>query len=164
MNLNKAIIVGNLTRDPDARTLPNGQAVSSFGVATNRRWTDKNSGEKQERTEFHNVVAFRKLAEICNQYLSKGQMVLIEGRLQTTSWEGQDGVKRFRSEIVAENMQMGPRPQGATPQKSPQEASPKNLSEEIPTIQQEDLDAASEEKKDNPSGKEEEVDVEKIPF
>ncbi len=163
MNLNKAIIVGNLTRNPDVRTLPSGQAVSSFGVATNRRWTNRDSGEKQEQTEFHNVVAFGKLAEICNQYLNKGKMVLIEGRIQTRSWEGQDKIKRFRTEIVAENMQMGPRTQSATPQKPPQEAS-SETPEEIPTIQQEDVDAASEEKKDNPSGKEEEVDVEKIPF
>lgn len=108
MNVNKAIICGNLTRDPEARTLPSGQAVSAFGVATNRTWTDAD-GQKQEQVEFHNVVAFGKLAEICNQYLAKGRLVFIEGRLQTNSWEGQDGVKRNRTEIIAFNMQMGPR-------------------------------------------------------
>lgn len=108
MNVNKAIICGNLTRDPEERTLPSGQPVSSFAVATNRVWTDAD-GQKQEQAEFHNVVAFGKLAEICNQYLSKGRLVYVEGRLQTRTWEGQDGVKRNRTEIVAETMQMGPR-------------------------------------------------------
>lgn len=105
MNLNKAMIIGNLTRDPEAKTTPSGQAVTSFGVATNLVWTDQN-GEKQKRAEFHNVVAWRKLAEICAQYLKKGSKVYIEGRLQTRDWEGQDGVKRYRTEIVAENMIM----------------------------------------------------------
>jgi len=108
MNVNKAIICGNLTRDPEARTLPSGQAVSSFGIATNRVWTD-NDGQKQEQAEFHNITAFGRLAEICNQYLTKGKLVFIEGRLQTRTWEGQDNIKRNRTEIIAENMQMGPR-------------------------------------------------------
>ena len=105
MNLNKAMIIGNLTRDPEAKTTPAGQTVTSFGVATNLIWTDAN-GEKQERVEFHNVVAWRKLAEICAQYLHKGSKVYIEGRLQTRDWEGQDGVKRYRTEIVTDNMIM----------------------------------------------------------
>ena len=108
MNVNKAIICGNLTRDPEERTLPSGQPVSSFGVATNRVWTNA-EGQKQEQAEFHNIVAFGKLAEICNQYLTKGRLVYIEGRLQTRTWESQDGAKRNRTEIVAETMQMGPR-------------------------------------------------------
>ncbi|MFH1392397.1 MAG: single-stranded DNA-binding protein [bacterium] len=111
MNVNKAIICGNLTRDPEERTLPSGQAVSSFGIATNRAWTNQ-EGQKQEQVEFHNIVAFGKLAEICNQYLAKGRLVYIDGRLQTRTWEGQDGVKKNRTEIVAETMQMGPRPAG----------------------------------------------------
>ncbi len=162
MNLNKAIIVGNLTRDPDAKTLPNGQAVSNFGVATNRRWTNKDSGEKQEQTEFHNIVAFGKLAEICNQYLNKGKMVLIEGRIQTRSWQGQDGIKKFRTEIVAENMQMGPRTQG----REAEAGSPAETSEKIPTIQQEDIDkeTVGTSKKNPDQEDKEEVDVEKIPF
>lgn len=105
MNLNKAMIIGNLTRDPETRTTPSGQTVTNFGVATNLIWTDAN-GEKQKKAEFHNVVAWRKLGEICAQYLKKGNKVYIEGRLQTRDWEGQDGVKRYRTEIIAENMIM----------------------------------------------------------
>ena len=102
-SINKAIIVGNLTRDPEMRYTPNGQAVTSFGVATNRRWTT-NEGEQREETEFHNVVAWGKLAEICSQLLRKGRKVYIEGRLQTRSWEGKDGVTRRRTEIVTRDM------------------------------------------------------------
>jgi single-strand DNA-binding protein len=105
MNLNKAMIIGNLTRDPETRTTPAGATVSSFSVATNMVWTDANN-QKQERVEYHNVVAWRKLGDICAQYLKKGSKVYIEGRLQTRDWEGQDGIKRFRTEIVAENMIM----------------------------------------------------------
>jgi len=105
MNLNKAMIIGNLTRDPEIRNTPNGQTVANFAVATNFIWTDQN-GQKQERPEFHNVVAWRKLADICGQYLKKGSKVYIEGRMQTRSWDGNDGVKRYKTEIVAENMIM----------------------------------------------------------
>lgn len=105
MDLNKAQIIGRLTRDPEVRTTPNGQSVASFGVATNMTWTDK-SGQKQEKVEYHNIVAWRKLAEIIGQYLKKGSKVYIEGRLQTRNWEGQDGNKRNRTEIVADNMIM----------------------------------------------------------
>ena len=112
MNLNKAMIIGNLTRDPEVRTTPNGSSVASFAVATNLVWNDAN-GQKQEKVEFHNVVAWRKLADICGQYLKKGSKVYIEGRLQTRDWTGQDGVKRYRTEIVAENMIMLDRGGGA---------------------------------------------------
>ena len=105
MNLNKAMIIGNLTRDPELRNTPSGQSVVSFSVATNLVWTDQ-SGQQQKKTEFHNIIAWRKLAEICAKYLHKGSKVYIEGRLQTTDWTGQDGVKRYRTEIVAENMIM----------------------------------------------------------
>lgn len=105
MNLNKAMIIGNLTRDPEVRNTPTGATVASFAVATNFIWTDQ-SGQKQERVEFHNVAAWRRLAEICGQYLHKGSKVYIEGRLQTKDWTGQDGVKRYRTEIIAENMIM----------------------------------------------------------
>jgi len=105
MNLNKAMVIGNLTRDPEVKTTPSGQTVASFGVATNLVWTDQ-SGQKQEKVEFHNIIAWRKLAEICGQYLKKGSKVYIEGRLQTNSWDGQDGSKRYRTEIVCENMIM----------------------------------------------------------
>ncbi len=105
MNLNRAMLIGNLTRDPELRTTNSGQTVASFGVATNHAWTDA-SGQKQEKAEFHNIVAWGKLAEICGQYLGKGRKVYIEGRLQTREWQGQDGAKRNRTEIVAENMIM----------------------------------------------------------
>lgn len=105
MNLNKAMIIGNLTRDPETRTTPSGQTVTSFAVATNLVWTDA-SGEKQKKVEYHNIVAWRKLADICAQYLKKGNKVYVEGRLQTREWEGQDGAKRQRTEIVADNMIM----------------------------------------------------------
>jgi single-strand DNA-binding protein len=102
-SLNRVQIIGNLTRDPELRYTPNGQPVASFGVATNMVWTDKN-GEKQQRAEFHNIVAWRKLGEIVAQYLKKGRQVYVEGRLETRSWEGQDGAKRNRTEIIASNV------------------------------------------------------------
>lgn len=105
MNLNKAMIIGNLTRDPELRNTPSGQTVASFSVATNFVWTDQ-SGQQQKKTEFHNIIAWRKLAEICAKYLHKGSKIFVEGRLQTTDWTGQDGVKRYRTEIVLENMIM----------------------------------------------------------
>lgn len=105
MDLNKVMIIGRLTRDPEVRTTPSGQSVCSFGVATNRVWTDQ-AGQKQEKVEFHNIVAWRRLAEICGQYLQKGRQVYIEGRLQTRDWIGQDGNKRQRTEIITENMIM----------------------------------------------------------
>jgi len=115
MNLNKAMIIGNLTRDPELRSTANGTSVASFSVATNLVWNDAN-GQRQERAEFHNIVAWRKLADICGQYLKKGSKVYIEGRLQTRDWTGQDGVKRYRTEIVAENMIMLDRGGGAPAQ------------------------------------------------
>lgn len=105
MDLNKVMIIGRLTRDPESRATPNGQNVCSFGVATNRVWTDA-SGARQERPEFHNLVAWGKLAEICGQYLHKGSRGYFEGRLQTRDWEGQDGIKRYRTEVVLDNMIM----------------------------------------------------------
>lgn len=108
MNLNKAFVIGNLTRDPEMRTLPSGASVVSFGLATNRIWTNQ-SGEKQQDTQFHNIVAFGKTAEIANQYLKKGSLTCIEGRIQTRNWDAQDGTKRTRTEIVAERLQLGPR-------------------------------------------------------
>jgi len=99
------MIIGNLTRDPESKKTPQGTTVTTFSVATNLVWNDA-SGQKQERVEYHNVVAWRKLGEICAQYLKKGSKVYLEGRLQTRDWAGQDGVKRYRTEIVAENMIM----------------------------------------------------------
>ncbi len=105
MTLNKALLIGNLTRDPETRTTAQGQTVTTFGLATSRQWTDP-SGVRKEKTEFHNIVAWAKLAEICQQFLLKGRKVFIEGRLQTREWTGDDGAKRSRTEIVAENMIM----------------------------------------------------------
>lgn len=102
-SVNKVIIVGNLTRDPELRQTENGQAVCTFGVATNRDWVNKN-GVKQSLAEFHEVVAWAKLAEICHQFLKKGNLVYIEGYLKTRSWEGDDGKRHYRTEIVAGDM------------------------------------------------------------
>ncbi len=112
MYLNKVFIIGNLTRDPELKALPSGSKVCSFGVATNRVFKDK-EGAKQELTEFHNISAFNKLGELSGQYLKKGQQVLIEGRIQTRSWDGQDGQKRYRTEIIADNIQFGPKGTGS---------------------------------------------------
>jgi single-strand DNA-binding protein len=109
MNLNKAMIIGNVTRDPDVRTTSGGQQVALFSVATNRAWTDA-SGVKKDQVEFHSVVAWRKLAEIIGQYIKKGAKVFVEGRLQTRSWDDQSGQKKYRTEIIAENVIMLDRP------------------------------------------------------
>jgi single-strand DNA-binding protein len=107
MYLNKAIIIGNLTRDPELRALPSGIQVTSLSVATNRVWKDKN-GAKQEASDFHNVVVFGRQAETSAQYLKKGQQVMIEGRIQTRSWDDKStGEKKYRTEIVADNVQFG---------------------------------------------------------
>lgn len=102
-SLNRAQVIGNVTRDPEVKTIGSGQMVASFSVATNSSWTDK-MGAKQEKSEFHNIVAWGKLAEICQAYVKKGRKIYVEGRMQTRDWEGEDGVKRYRSEIVAENL------------------------------------------------------------
>ncbi|MEK7653026.1 MAG: single-stranded DNA-binding protein [Patescibacteria group bacterium] len=111
MNLNKAIIIGNLTQNPEVRNTPSGQAVANFTVASNRVWTDK-QGQKQTQAEFHNVVAWGRTAEIVGQYLAKGRMCMVEGRLQTRSWDDQSGNRHWKTEIIAENIQLGPRFQG----------------------------------------------------
>lgn len=105
MNLNKAMVIGNLTRDPEIKTIPSGATVAAFSVATSFVWKDQ-TGQKQEKVEYHNIVAWKRLAEIVGQYLKKGSKVYIEGRLQTRDWTGQDGVKKYRTEIIAENMIM----------------------------------------------------------
>ncbi len=152
MNLNKAMVIGNLTRDPEMRTTPSGQNVASFSVATSLTWTD-NAGQQQKKTEFHNIVAWRKLADICGQYLKKGSKVYLEGRLQTTDWTGQDGVKRYRTEIVAENMIMLDRAGNSDGFSGGNfnagQANPRAAAEELPTIN---------------ADEEEEIRVENIPF
>ena len=109
MNLNKVLIVGRVTADLQLRTTATGQSVSSFGVATNRVWTDK-AGAKQEETEFHNVVVWGRQAEIAVKFLTKGSLVLVEGRLQTRSWQDKQGQARKSTEIICERLQLGPRP------------------------------------------------------
>ena len=149
MNLNKAMIIGNVTRDPELKSTPSGQNVASFSVATNLVWTDQ-SGTQQKKVEFHNIIAWRKLAEICSKYLKKGSKVYIEGRLQTTDWTGNDGVKRYRTEIVADNMIMLDSKGGPS---SPQQAYPASGSrqnEEVIEIPEEPAD--------------DEIRVENIPF
>lgn len=107
MYINKAMIVGNLTRDPEQKTLPSGIAVTTFSLATNRVYKDKD-GNKQENVDYHNIVVFGRQAETSGQYLKKGQSAFVEGRMQTRSWE-QDGVKKYRTEVVAESVQFGPK-------------------------------------------------------
>lgn len=151
MNLNKAMIIGNLTRDPEMRTTTSGQNVVTFSVATNRIWTNP-SGQRQEAVEYHNVVAWGKLAEICRQFLGKGRKVYIEGRLQTREWVGQDGAKRNRTEIVTENMIMLDRAQASPMQ-------PKNDSQQTPSQSSESDNLPSIEENSD-----EEINVETIPF
>jgi len=109
--LNKALIIGNITRDPEVRTTPQGIPVATFTIATNIRWTNQ-AGEKQDKAEFHNVVAWRRLAEICQQYLKKGSKVFVEGRIQTRNWDDAQGLRHWRTEIITENLIMLDRPSG----------------------------------------------------
>lgn len=108
MYINKAMIYGNLTRDPEMRALPNGTPVTSFSVATNRVYKDKN-GSKQESVDYHNIVVFARQAETVSQYLRKGSPVFVEGRIQTRSWDDKDGTKKYRTEIIADTIQFGPK-------------------------------------------------------
>lgn len=112
MYINKALIYGNLTRDPEMRSLPNGTAVTQFSVATNRVYKDKN-GARQESTDYHNVVVFGRQAETVSQYLRKGSGVFVEGRMQTRSWDDKDGTKKYRTEVIADRIQFGPKAGGA---------------------------------------------------
>lgn len=141
MNLNKVFVVGNLTRDPELRQTPSGQSVCTFGVATNTFFTDK-GGAKQRRSEFHNIVAWGRQAEIINQFLKKGSLVLVEGRLQTRTWQDKQGQNHRTTEIISERIQLGPRSGqgGGAPDRSefselPQENENK---EEIPEINLDD--------------------------
>jgi single-strand DNA-binding protein len=130
MYLNKVFLLGRLTQDPQVKSLPSGQLVATFGLATNRFYYDKN-GQKKQDTQFHQIVAFGNWAEIAHAYLKQGSMVLIEGRLQTRNWEDKDGQKRSRTEIIVERLQLGPR--GVK-----EEVPPKEIpEEEIPVIEEE---------------------------
>lgn len=132
MYLNKALVIGNLTRDPEMKSLPSGIQVTSFSVATNRVWKDKN-GAKQESADYHNIVVFGRQAETVAQFLRKGSSVLVEGRMQTRSWDGPDGKKNYRTEIVADRVQFGPRSAGGP---APVASAPKEAGkDEVPPIE-----------------------------
>lgn len=146
MYLNKVFIIGNLTRDPELKSLPSGVQVTSMGVATNRVWKDRD-GQKQEDTEFHNVVVFGRQAETVAQYLKKGSSALVEGRLQTRSWES-DGVKKYRTEIIADRVQFGARGMGGGAMSDPNN----------------DQNAPSSKKDDAIKYPEEEINPDDIPF
>jgi len=147
MNLNKVILIGRLTRDPESKALPSGQSVSSFGLATDRFYYSKD-GQKQQQTEFHNIVSFGKLADLAAQYLKKGSLVFIEGRLQTRSWKDASGNQKWKTEVITERMQLGPK--SATKREDFSQPSPEK--EEPPT---ENIPIIEEEK---------EIDVKDIPF
>lgn len=154
MNLNKIFLLGRLTRDPQTRALPSGQPVSSFGMATGRFFTDK-SGQKQQQTEFHNIVAFGKLADIVSQYLKKGSLVLIEGRIQTRNWQDTSGNQRSRTEIIAERLQLGPKSAG-------KENTP--LAKEDEEKEKEEKEKEEKSTEDIPVIEEEEINIKDIPF
>jgi len=146
MNLNKVFLIGNLTRDVTLRSTPSGQSVANFGLATNRTWVDTN-GQKQQETEFHNIVVWGKMAELCNQYLSKGRMVFVEGRIRTRAWQDTNGQKRWRTEIIAQNIQFGPRP--ARSEEGLQMPPPKEeeeTSDNLPTLEEEPPEEPAEDK------------------
>ncbi len=155
MNLNKVILIGNLTSDPELRSTPSGQQVCNFRMATNRVWADKASGQKQQEAEYHTIVAWGRLAEIASQFLTKGSLAMIEGRLRTRSWQDSTGNKRFRTEIVAQTLQLGPRGQKTieTP------GTPTNAKEDIPIIEESPSHEATSEEKE-----EDEIDVKDIPL
>lgn len=153
MYLNKAFIIGNLTRDPELKALPSGIKVCSFSIATNRIYKDKD-GNKQEATEFHNITAFSKLGELAGQYLKKGQQVLVEGRIQTRSWET-NGEKKSRTEIVADNIQFGTKSSGAN------NSTPKSTTDTSKSSVEDVTGDSGGEKIDYPS---EEINPDDIPF
>jgi single-strand DNA-binding protein len=131
MNLNKVFLIGRLTANPQTKNLPSGTLVCNFGLATSRFFTDQ-SGKKQQQTDFHNIVLFGRLAEIASQYLTKGSLVFIEGRIRTRNWQDGAGNKRTRTEIVAERIQLGPKAAG--------KEIPTEAPEEIPVIEDEGVD------------------------
>jgi single-strand DNA-binding protein len=154
MYLNKAFVFGNLTRDPEVRALPSGIKVASFSLATNRVYKDK-EGRKQESAEYHNVVVFGKQAETVAQYIKKGASLFVEGRMQTRSWDGPDGQKKYRTEIVADRVQFGPRTGGGSASAST--APSKSASNSKPEVP-EDLGG------DAIAYPEEEINADDIPF
>jgi single-strand DNA-binding protein len=133
MNLNKVFLIGRLTQDPQTKSLPSGQVVSSFDLATDYFFVNK-KGEKEQQTEFHHIVLFGKMAEIASQYLKKGRLVFVEGRLRTRSWEDANGNKRQRTEIIAQRLQLGPKVKKT--ETVPKEIPPE---EEIPLVEEEKI-------------------------
>ncbi len=173
MNLNKAFILGNVTRDPEVRALPSGQSVTNFGIATNRFYTDA-SGQKKQEAEFHNIVCFGKLSDISSRYLSKGSLVLIEGRIKTRSWQNAQGLKQYKTEIIADGLQLAPKSMGGATSgsyvrknfSSPDTQEPKQ--DEIPIIEENYIppqnDTVEESKNTSEENGSEEIDVKDIPF
>lgn len=168
MDLNKVMLIGRLTRDPEVRNTPQGITVANFGLATGRVWKDA-QGNQQENTEFHNVVAWRRLGEICGQYLSKGRQIYIEGHLQTRNWQDQNGAKHYRTEVVADNMIMlGSRSdnqgQPSNNQNNTYQNNTQQQASPAPQIQQEP--PATPPMEEQPAGpvNEEEIRIEDIPF
>ena len=153
MNLNKAILVGNITRDPELKTMPNGTSVCNFSIATNRIWNDK-QGQKQQAVEFHNIVVFGRMADTVGQYMKKGSQILIEGRLQTRTWE-KDGHNNYRTEIVAESVQFGAKPKSA--QENQEAVQPSTPEQDV--VQTSDPEPETESK-----GEQSEIKIEDIPF
>src|SRR6056297_318961 len=160
MDYNRAIVLGRLTRDPENKVLPSGNQVTSFSIATDRYYTNK-EGEKKQETEFHNITSFGRLAEIAAQYLNKGSLVLIEGRLRTRSWEDESGSKRYRTEIIASSLQLGPKNsnQGGGKQRAAQ-TKPKGKKKP----KQAKAKKAAQKEEDIPVIDEEEIDIDDIPF
>ena len=164
-SLNKAQLIGNLTRDPELRYTPNGTAVCSFGLATNRSWKTE-TGEKREEADFHNIVAWNKLAELCSQFLVKGRKVYVEGRLQTRTWTGQDGTQKTRTEIVISDMILldSRRPEGTTVGTEP-EVQEEQKVETPQTLKKKTIkNKADEETKKPEEPSREEVAPDDIPF
>lgn len=168
------MLIGNLTRDPEMRYTPNGAGVCSFGIATNRSWAANDGGERREETEFHRIVAWNKLAELCAQLLTKGRKVYIEGRLQTRSWETPDGEKRQATEIVAEDMVLldsrkdGAGAGGDAVDKMPDHEKENQEVAEVKDDKKKETKPKKEEKQDQTAGKDEkesdEIDIDDIPF
>ncbi|MGI9118002.1 MAG: single-stranded DNA-binding protein [Minisyncoccia bacterium] len=152
MYINKATIMGNLTRDPEMKALPSGMKVTSFSLATNRTWKDAN-GAKKESVEYHNLVAFGKQAELIAQYCKKGASLYVEGRIQTRSWDDAAGVKKYRTEIIADTFQFGPKTDGSAVRPT---NTTTNESGSAKTSQSDDMDAIEY--------PEEDINVEDIPF
>lgn len=165
-SLNRAQIIGNLTRDPEIR-VAGGHKVATFGVATSFAWKDQ-SGARKEKTEFHNIVAWRKLAEICEQYLRKGSKVYIDGRIQTRDWEGEDGVKRYRTEILIENMIMLDKKGASSGVPAAGESDDAGSSFQPPreqrSIKEKKAPIGEEEGKAGSQPEEEEVSIDDLPF